>query len=46
MTEESLYKVFRPKRRIYQNELIYCMMKLQVFCGIVYKTVIFTVQIF
>ena len=28
-------KVFHPKRTFCQNELIFCMMKLQVLCGIV-----------
>ena len=30
-------KVFHPKRELYQNELIFCMMKLQVLCDIVPK---------
>ena len=34
-------KVFHPKCRPYQNEVIFCMMKLHVLCGIVPKIQIF-----
>ena len=33
----SEVKVFHPKQRLYQNELILCTMKLRVFCDIVPK---------
>ena len=36
-TKITPFKVSHPKRRLYQNELIFCMIKLQVLCGIVPK---------
>ena len=41
----TAFKVFNPKCRLYWNELIFCIMKLQVLCGIMPKIQEFVLSI-